>query len=317
MNRASLVIGAVLGLLLSFHLHKASGADIPKRASSVLVDTAWVQQHWSKPNVRLLEVGKRDAYEQGHLPNAVFVDWILDITDARLPDRYNLVPPEQFEALMSRLGIGRDTVVVLYDRFESRLSTRMFWTLRCYGHQQIRILDGGLNAWKNAGLSLSEREPQFETTQYRIDSADPQLEATRKFIDERLGDERFVLIDGRPSVQYSGEEPGKVYHTGKPHSRRGHLPQAVSIPWQANLGVDGKFKSVSELRKLYKPCLPTNDATVVTYCNEGLHAAHPWFVLTELLGCDDVRLYDDSLSEWANEPDTPLVVSQKVIRSTR
>ena len=126
-----------------------------------------------------------------------------------------------------------------------------------------------------------------------------------------------MLIDGRPSAQYSGEEPGKVYHTGKAHNRRGHLPQAISIPWQANLRGDGKFKSVSKLRKLYKDCVPIGDATIVTYCNEGLHAAHPWFVLTELLGCEDVRLYDDSLSEWANLSDAPLVVSQKAQNDQR
>lgn len=316
MSRAFLPVGLVC-LLLSFQSHDASCAELSEEKSSVLVDAGWVHRHLSDANVRLLEIGKHDEYEQGHLPNAGFVDWVLDITDARVPDRYNIVPPQQFEALMNRLGVRRDTVVVLYDRFESRLSTRMFWTLRYYGHQQIKILDGGLKAWTEAKLSLSVQEPKFESTTYRVSKADAAIEATREFIYDRLGGEHFVLIDGRPSAQYSGEEPGKVYHTGKAHNRRGHLPQAVSIPWQANLRGDGKFKSVSELRKLYKDCVPIGDATIVTYCNEGLHAAHPWFVLTELLGCEDVRVYDDSLSEWANQSDAPLVVSQKAQNDQR
>ena len=169
MSRVSLASGFLLGCLLCFQTHQANSVELSEEKSSVLVDPAWIHQHLSDSKVRLLEVGKRDEYEQGHLPQAGFVDWVLDITDARVPDRYNIVPPQQFEALMNRLGVRRDTVVVLYDRFESRLSTRMFWTLRHYGHQQIRILDGGLQAWADAGLRLSTEEPQIEATSYHID----------------------------------------------------------------------------------------------------------------------------------------------------
>ena len=300
----------VAGLLLVANSN-AQGVVPTASQSSALVDAQWLAQRLDHPDVRILEIGDREQYDVGHLPQAVFVDWIKDITDSVLPERYNILSREQFEALLSRLGIQRDTTVVVYDAFEGRLATRMFWTLRFYGHQPVKILDGGEQAWLRARRNLVTDVPNITPTNYRIEASEPTLGADRQFIRSRMGQSRFVLIDGRPVDQYTGKLPGRVYHTGKEHARRGHIPRAVNIPWQENLAADGTFKSVSELRNLYNRHGVTPAATVVTYCNEGLHAAHPWFVLTELLGQRDVRVYDDSLSEWANAPDDPLVVGNK------
>jgi len=284
---------------------------LPNRSQpEVLVDPGWLAERLCQPDLRILELGKRDAYDLGHIPQAAFVDWISDITDPDLPERYNVLSGRQMEQLLSRLGVGKKTTVVLYDRLANRLATRMFWSLRLYGHQQIEILNGGGNAWSVARQPLVTEVPTFAHTKYRVDPLDGALQADRAFIKSQLAKPQFALVDGRPTGQYTGQLPGKVFHTGKPHARRGHLPQAVNIPWQENLTADGRFKSVNRLRKIYNEHGVTPESTVVTYCNEGLHAAHPWFVLTELLGYRQVRLYDDSLSEWANTSDAPLVTSR-------
>lgn len=271
-----------------------------------LVDSAWLAPRLTQPNLRVLEIGQRESYNQGHLPGAVFVDWISDLTDPAQAARYNALSREQLEQLLSRFGVRKDTTIVLYDKLGNRLATRMFWTLRHYGHPRIKILDGGANAWLNAGHSAVADVPMVSTTRYEVERVDGDLAADLGFIKTRLASPQLRLIDGRPHEQFSGEAPGKVYHTGQAHARRGHIPQAVNIPWQANLTPSGTFKSVSELRKLYSEAGLAEDSTIVTYCNEGLHAAHPWFVLTEMLGYRDVRVYDDSLAEWANTPDAPL-----------
>ncbi|MEM8947109.1 MAG: sulfurtransferase [Planctomycetota bacterium] len=309
MKLASAGSGWLLGLMFVWLPMLGQAGETTAERSPVLVDPTWVAQWASQPNVRLLEVGQREDYVAGHIQGAMFVDWIVDITDPACPQRYNAAPREQFEALLRRLGISDQTTIVLYDRLQSRLATRMFWTLRCYGHQRIKILDGGAQAWLSAGKTLVTSVPTVSPTQYQLGHQVSKMEVDRAFIRANLSRPQFVLIDGRPVEQYTGEQPGKVYHTGKHHARLGHLPRALNIPWADNLTADGRFKSVNELRKLYMSRSITKDATIVTYCNEGLHAAHPWFVLSVLLDYQDVRLYDDSLSEWANLASEPLVVS--------
>lgn len=172
----------------------ASRPETP--SSSPLVDPGWLEQHINDPGVRVIEMAQSEAqYAKGHIPGAVFVHWVRDVTDPAKKDRYNVAGKEMMQALLGKLGVRPSTTIVLYDDLDNRLSTRMFWTLRYYGHNEIRLLDGGRKAWARA----------------------------------------------------------------------------------------------------------------VTYCNEGLHAAPPWFVLTELLGYSHVKLYDDSMAEWANTPDVPIV----------
>jgi len=306
-----LLLGSCLACLMTA---RSSGANPAQsltqevKKPQALVDSAWLASQLRQPDVRLLEIGRRREYDQGHLPRALFVDWIVDITDASYRHRYNILTRQQMETLLSRLGVHKNTTLVLYDKLESRLATRLFWSLRYYGHGRIKVLDGGAKAWVASGQPLVTEVPTFSRTLYRIERDHPVLKVDRRFIGMHLSQPGFVLVDGRPTAQYTGELPGKVYHTGKEHARRGHLPQAINIPWQENLTKTGKFKSVAELKKLYDRAGVTEKSTVVTYCNEGLHAAHPWFVLTELLGYRQVRLYDDSLAEWANTPDRPLVV---------
>lgn len=251
-------------------------------------------------SVRIIEVGQgMKSYQNGHIPGAVFADWVSDITNPNQSARYNVIELEAAEKLLSRLGIQQDTRVVVYDSLANRISTRMYWTLKYYGHDQVQVLDGGKGCWE-ASQELSAEVPNVKPTDYKVSTTNEQYSATMEYISEHLNDDDVALIDGRPGPQYTGEKPGIVFHTGTPHKSRGHIPSAINIFWKDNLKEDGTFKSPEALLKLYKDRGIVADKTVVTYCNEGLHAAMPWFVLRELLDYDDVRLYDDSMSEWGN-----------------
>ncbi len=295
----------------------ACGSDEPPQSTlgqtaavpEVLVDADWLERNLTNPNVRILDLGKtRDEFLEGHIPGAQFVDWRSDITDPAMPGRFNIAPEAMMETLLGRLGVTRDDTIVLYDNLNSRLSTRILWSLRYYAHPDVRILDGGIEVWTRAGKALTSEVEPVITTVYEIGTVNEAYKADKSFIQSRLGDDDFTLVDGRPHEQYTGEEPGVVFHTGVEHESRGHIWGAQNVFWQDNFNPDGTFKSPAELRALYEEHGVTADKTVVTYCNEGLHASPPWFVLKELLGYEYVRLYDDSMAEWGNASDTAIVV---------
>lgn len=287
-----------------------SATAVAKR--SVLVDVQWLAKHINDPRVRLIELGPtREEFAAGHLPKAQFLDWIDEITDPEKPERYTKVGKQRMGELLSALGVSNGSTVVFSDTADSRLSVRMLWMLRYYGHQDVRVLDGGRNAWLRSGRRLTREAVKPVPTRYVVRAELKQLCTERSFVEEKIGDDWAVLIDGRPNDQFTGKAPGKVYHTGTEHARRGHIPGAVNVPWQANLKPDGTFKSREALMQLYVDAGVNTRKLAITYCNEGLHAAMPWFVLTELLGHPDARLYDDSMAEWANTDETPVVVTRQ------
>ncbi len=276
----------------------------PQRA---LVDVTWIQARIDSPRVCILELGPDiRRYRQGHIPGARFVHWVDDITEPADQARYTVAPPEMIEALLCRLGVQNDTTIVLYDDLNSRVSARMFWTLRYYGHKEIRILDGGRNAWPTAGQEFVTETTRVEPREYKIVSTLKKHRICLKQLRNQLGKPGISIIDGRPAAQYTGEEPGKVYHTGKAHDQRGHIPGAVNILWTDNFREDGTFRSPAELSQMYEDHGVTRSHRVIAYCNEGLHAAPVWFVLTELLGYDKVQVYDESMAQWANDRELPV-----------
>jgi len=149
-------------------------------------------------------------------------------------------------------------------------------------------------------------EQPAQASDYTIQPAHEEHRVHAAEVRRRLADRKTTLIDGRPTLQYTGEEPGRVYHTGKAHDNNGHIPGAINIMWKDNFNADGTFKSVDELRSMYAAHNVSHDRKIITYCNEGLHATPPWFVLTELLGHDHVQVYDESMAEWANDSSFPV-----------
>lgn len=279
--------------------------------SSVLVDGDWLASNLHTPNLHILELGRtQDEFIEEHIPGAAFVDWRKDISDPAKPDRYNLPPQGLFEELMSKLGITPDSTVVIYDTLDNRASVRLFWIMKYYMHADVKVLDGGFSYWKEAGHPTVSEILANTPSAYSVSSINPDLLVDFDYVNSNLSSDGVMLVDGRPFEQYTGDSAGKVFHTGAEHQRGGHIYGAQSVPWADNLRADGTFKSAEDLAPLYEKHEVFNQGVVVTYCNEGLHAAMPWFVLRHLLSYDDVRLYDDSMAEWANVFDTPMVTGE-------
>ncbi len=250
--------------------------------------------------VKILEPAKFSVtFTESHLPGAHFLHWVDDITDQAQFEQYNNVKAEPFAKLMSRHGVRNDDRIIIYDRMNSRLSTRLFWTLKYYGHQQVQILDGGYELWKLKSFPLSDDYPAASKSEYKVAAVNKNLLAEMELVKTQLEAPNSRMIDGRLAKQFSGDKLGKVFHTQKHHPRRGHIPGAINIFWADNFNQDGTFKTKQQLRELYANAniKPEND--VITYCNEGLHAAPAWFVLTQLLDYHNVRIYDSSMAEWA------------------
>ena len=280
--------------------------------SKYLVTPTWLANNIRNPNVVLLGLGQTESeFKQGHIPGERFVAWKTDISDSKQSQRFNLPPAAQLEHLLGELGVSNDSTVVLTDTMTSRLSTRMSWTLYCYGHRNMKILDGGQKAWLASGKKLTQSVETWKTTKYKAGPLQTlhriQIKEIRAAIER---EPQAKLIDGRPVKQFQGLEPGRVFHTHKPHQRLGHIPRAKNIFWKENFDQDGRFKSIAELNKLYDSYGIKHGDQVISYCNEGLHAVPAWFVLSILLERDNVQVYDDSMSEWANRNDTPLSISQ-------
>ncbi len=277
-------------------------------AAKLLVNPDWLAKEIdTNDNLRIIDLPLRKTnYLTGHIPGAVFLDWRADIINSERQELYRLPSQRAMEKLLSRIGVSAETTIVLTDNLANRAAVRMYYTLKYFGHEDVRILNGGTEVWKADGGPLSKDVPKIRPSVYRITETHDEFVDKLDAVQAAIDNDRPRLIDGRPAEQYSGIALGKAFHTGNDHQRPGHIPSAVNIPWSENLNPDGTFKSIEELRALYQSRGIDTDGQVITYCNEGLHAAMPWFVLKELLGNKEVTVYDDSLAEWANRDDTPL-----------
>ncbi len=282
-------------------------SEAPVTPPGALVDADWLADHLTRPDVRVIDLAHRvKNYRAGHIPGASFVDWRSDIVDPSQSASYAMPTRGQFEQLMGRLGIRPTDMLVLVDNMDRRSSIRMYLTCKYFGHDRVGVLDGGSDAWQSTGGLMTDDVPEFPATEYRVTQVRGQYLTTLQSVRQAMQDEQTLLLDGRPADQFTGESAGKVFHTGQEHQRRGHITSAVNIPWTDNFNANGTFKSLAELTALYAGQGIDDEHAVQTYCNEGLHASVPWFVLHELLGRDNVQVYDGSLAQWANRNDTPM-----------
>lgn len=271
----------------------------------VLVTTDWVAQHLQDPKVRIVEVDydPSSAYDLGHIPGAVLVDWKKDIND---PVRRDILSKDAFEALNSRLGIGPDTTVVLYGDYRNWFATFAFWVYKLYGHPDVRLMDGGRKKWVEEKRPLTEEVPSYPKTSYKARGIDLGLRATFDEVYRSLGRPDIALVDVRSPAEYKGEITAPPEYPTEAAQRGGHIPGAVNIPWAQAVRDDDTFKPPEELRKLYESQGVTPDKTVITYCRIGERSSHTWFVLKYLLGYPVVLNYDGSWTEWGNVIGTPI-----------
>jgi len=275
-----------------------------------LVSTDWAAEHLNSHKVRFVESDEDVLlYELGHIPGAVKIDWHTDEQDQV---RRDFVDKEQFEQLMSSRGIANDTTVVFYGDKNNWYAAYTFWLFKMYGHQDVRILNGGRAKWQAEGRPLVKDVVSYPATQYTAKDADTSI---RAFRDEVL--QKFVrgaadangataLIDVRAPAEYNGELFAMPGYEQEGAQRKGHIPGAKSIPWGKAANEDGTFKSPEELRALYTGFGVTPDKDVVAYCRIGERSSHTWFVLTQLLGYQNVRNYDGSWTEWGSLVGVPI-----------
>ncbi|MBA2701206.1 MAG: sulfurtransferase [Chloroflexi bacterium] len=262
-----------------------------------LVDADWARAHLDDPAVRFVEVDvDTTAYEQSHLPGAVAWNWTSQLSDGI---RRDIASREDFSALLSRSGIGPDTTIVLYGDNNNWFAAWAYWQLKLYGHDDVRILNGGRKYWLDRGLPLTTDIPADQATNYQLPEPDFSLRAYRDDIIPRLGDEGLALVDVRSPAEFNGEiiAPPGMSETAQ---RAGRIPGAASIPWAQTVREDGTFKDADELRALYEAKGVTPDKDVIAYCRIGERSSHSWFVLHELLGYERVRNYDGSWTEYGS-----------------
>ena len=269
----------------------------------MLVETEWVAEHGSDPNVRLVEVDvDTDSYEQGHLPGALAWSWTTQLCDTL---RRDVIPKADFEKLMARSGIGNDTTVILYGDNNNWFAAWALWQLKLYGHGDVRLMNGGRKKWLAEGRELTSEAPSYPAASYTAKEADASLRAMLPEVLQAQAAGSHGMVDVRSPDEFTGKinAPPGLPETAQ---RPGHIPGAKNIPWGQACNEDGTFKTYDELRSLYAGKGISEEKPVIAYCRIGERSSHSWFVLKYLLGFDDVKNYDGSWTEWGNLVGAPV-----------
>jgi thiosulfate/3-mercaptopyruvate sulfurtransferase len=273
-------------------------------AKPVLVTTEWLADHLGDDGVVVAEVDENpDLYDEGHVPGAIKLHWRDDLED---PVERDLVEKDEFERLMAERGISNETTLVLYGDRNNWFAAYAYWYMKIYGHEDVRILDGGRQKWIDEGRELTTDVPSPSRPTYRAQERDESIRAYRDAVRETIGDSAKALVDVRSPQEFAGELIAPPGYEQEGAQRAGHIPTAESIPWAQAVGDDGTFKAADDLRALYAGRGITPDKEVTAYCRIGERSAHTWFVLRELLGYENVRNYDGSWTEWGNLVDVPI-----------
>ena len=270
----------------------------------VLVSTEWLAQNKDLPNLVVVESDEDVLlYETGHIPGAVKIDWHTDLND---PVTRDYVDGAGFAKLLSRVGISRDTTVVIYGDKSNWWASYALWVFKLFGHEDVRLLDGGRDAWIAEGRELTRDETQVTPAEYPVVERDDLT--IRAFRDDVLKHFGNPLIDVRSAVEYSGERTHMPDYPDEGALRGGHIPSAKSVPWARAAGENGVFKTRAELEAIYldEVGLKAGDS-VIAYCRIGERSSHTWFVLNYLLGLPGVRNYDGSWTEWGSLVGVPIV----------
>jgi thiosulfate/3-mercaptopyruvate sulfurtransferase len=271
----------------------------------VLVDAEWVQAHQSDPGVVLVEVDEdTSAYDTGHIAGAVKIDWKKDLQD---PVRRDFVDKAGFEALLSGRGISNDDTVVLYGGNNNWFAAYAYWYFRLYGHQNVRLLDGGRKKWELDSRELVKEVPDRAATSYVASDQDSAIRAFRDEVVAAIG--KRNLVDVRSPDEFAGRLLAPAHLPQEAAQRGGHIPTAKNVPWSKAANDDGTFKSDDQLRTLYGDEAGVDfSKDTIAYCRIGERSAHTWFVLHELLDQPNVKNYDGSWTEYGSLVGVPIEV---------
>lgn len=268
-----------------------------------LVTTDWLAERLGQPGLVVVESDEDVLlYETGHIPGAVKIDWHTDLNDPVVRDYVN---GEQFAALLGSKGIARDTTVVIYGDKNNWWAAYALWVFTLFGHEDVRLLDGGRDLWIAEGRPLTTDLPEVTPVEYPVVERDDTV--VRAFKEDVLAHFGNPLIDVRSPEEYNGERTSAPAYPEEGALRAGHIPTAASVPWARAAAPDGTFKTRAELDAIYRDEAGLQDGDdVIAYCRIGERSSHTWFVLTHLLGFEKVRNYDGSWTEWGSAVRVPI-----------
>jgi thiosulfate/3-mercaptopyruvate sulfurtransferase len=274
--------------------------------SDVLDDADWVQAHLDDPGIVLVEVDEdTSAYDKGHIRGAVRIDWKTELQD---PVRRDFVDKTGFENLLSEKGIANDDLVILYGGNNNWFAAYAYWYFRLYGHQNVKLLDGGRKKWELDSRDLVEDVPSRPKTSYTAQEQDASIRALRDETVDAIGTKN--LVDVRSPDEFSGKLLAPAHLPQEQAQRGGHIPTARNIPWSKAANDDGTFRSDEELRALYEEAGVDLSKPTIAYCRIGERSSHTWFALHELLGLPDVKNYDGSWTEYGSLVGVPIELGE-------
>ncbi len=270
--------------------------------TDTLVTADWAEQHLGQPDIVFVEVDEDvTAYDKGHIAGAVKLDWKAELQDQV---RRDFVTKEQFEALLSAKGIANDDTIVLYGGNNNWFAAYAYWYFKLYGHEKVRLLDGGRKKWELDSRPLTEDVPQRQPTQYRAKDQDTSIRAFRDEVLASIGAKN--LVDVRSPDEFAGRLLAPAHLPQEQSQRAGHIPTAINVPWAKAANEDGTFKSDDELRALYAGAGLDESRDTIAYCRIGERSSHTWFALHELLDEPNVKNYDGSWTEYGSLVGVPI-----------
>ncbi|TMB52578.1 MAG: sulfurtransferase [Chloroflexi bacterium] len=278
-------------------------------AKAPLVDIEFARDHLDDPKVRFIEVDvDTSAYETGHLPGAVALNWSTQLND---PIKRDLVSRDELQALLRSAGVNDDTLVVLYGDNNNWFAAWAFWQLRYHGFENVRLLDGGRKKVEASGLPLTTDAASQRAGNLQLTAAPrEELRAYRDQVLGAVGKDATAFVDVRSPEEFRGELAAPAHLPQEAAQRKGHIPGAANVPWSSAVAEDGTFKPPAELADLYSSKGITPEKEIVAYCRIGERSSHTWFVLHELLRYPNVRNYDGSWTEYGSLVGAPIETGQ-------
>jgi thiosulfate/3-mercaptopyruvate sulfurtransferase len=268
----------------------------------VLVTADWAEQNLDADGVVFVEVDEdTTAYDGGHIPGAVRIDWKAELQDPVVRD---FVDRAGFEKLLSEKGISNDDTVILYGGNNNWFAAYAYWYFKLYGHEQVKLLDGGRKKWELDGRELSKDVPSRQQTSYSAKEPDTSIRAFRQEVLDAIGSKN--LVDVRSPDEFSGKILAPAHLPQEQSQRPGHIPTAINVPWSKAANEDGTFRSDEELTELYREAGLDGSKPTIAYCRIGERSSHTWFALHELLGHRDVKNYDGSWTEYGSLVGVPI-----------
>jgi thiosulfate/3-mercaptopyruvate sulfurtransferase len=270
--------------------------------SDVLVSTDWAESNLDAPNTVFVEVDEdTSAYDGGHIAGAVRLDWKTDLQDQVKRD---FVDAQQFSKLLSDKGISNDDTVILYGGNNNWFAAYAYWYFKLYGHDNVKLLDGGRKKWELDGRPLSSDAVSRSATSYTAKAPDTSIRAFRDEVIAAINNKN--LVDVRSPDEFSGKILAPAHLPQEQSQRAGHIPGAINVPWSKAANEDGTFKSDEDLAKLYAEAGLDGQKETIAYCRIGERSSHTWFVLQELLGHNNVKNYDGSWTEYGSLVGVPI-----------